>query len=75
MLDLGPLEKVMVEHDNSGMGPGWKLDRIEVTNLRSGEATVFPCGRWLDVTEDDGKISRELFGTKIPRRDSRSSQH
>lgn len=27
MLDMGELQKVRVEHDNSGISPGWLLDR------------------------------------------------
>ena len=42
-LDLGSLTKVFIEHDNSGFGAGWMLDRVEVTILHSNETTVFPC--------------------------------
>ncbi len=29
-------------------------------NFKLGKKWRFPCNRWLDTTEDDGKIEREL---------------
>ncbi|KAL5006870.1 hypothetical protein ScPMuIL_015676 [Solemya velum] len=60
-LDLGELNKVTIEHDNSGFRPGWFLDKIEVTNLATNITSVFPCGRWLDKSKDDCAISRDLY--------------
>uniref|UniRef100_I3JKU2 Lipoxygenase homology PLAT domains 1 n=1 Tax=Oreochromis niloticus TaxID=8128 RepID=I3JKU2_ORENI len=61
MLDMGELQKVRVEHDNSGLSPGWLLDRVEVTNTANGVTTIFLCGKWLDSKKADGKISRALY--------------
>lgn len=61
MLDMGELQKVRVEHDNSGLSPGWLLNRVEVTNTASGVTTIFLCGKWLDIKRADGKISRVLY--------------
>ncbi|XP_061733262.1 LOW QUALITY PROTEIN: lipoxygenase homology domain-containing protein 1 [Nerophis ophidion] len=61
MLDMGELQKVRVEHDNSGMSPGWLLDRVEVTNTANGVTTIFLCGKWLDTNRADGKIARVLY--------------
>ncbi|XP_030598877.1 lipoxygenase homology domain-containing protein 1 [Archocentrus centrarchus] len=61
MLDMGELQKVQVEHDNSSLSPGWLLDRVEVTNTANGVTTIFLCGRWLDSKKADGKISRVLY--------------
>ncbi|XP_075441794.1 lipoxygenase homology domain-containing protein 1 isoform X2 [Ascaphus truei] len=60
-LDLGEMKKVKVEHDNSGVNPGWLLERVEVTNSATGVTTIFPCGKWLDKKRGDGQIWRELF--------------
>ncbi|XP_029436484.1 lipoxygenase homology domain-containing protein 1 [Rhinatrema bivittatum] len=60
-LDLGELKKVKIEHDNSGLGPGWLLERVEVTNTANGVTTVFPCGKWLDKKKGDREIWRELY--------------
>uniref|UniRef100_A0A3P8UHJ0 Lipoxygenase homology PLAT domains 1 n=1 Tax=Cynoglossus semilaevis TaxID=244447 RepID=A0A3P8UHJ0_CYNSE len=61
MLDMGEMQKLRVEHDNSGLSPGWLLDRVEVTNTANGVTTIFLCGKWLDTKRADGKISRVLF--------------
>lgn len=60
MLDMGELQKVRVEHDNTGMSPGWLLDRVEVTNTANGVTTIFLGGKWLDTKRADGRISRIL---------------
>eukprot|EP00047_Mylnosiga_fluctuans_P014195 m.36272 g.36272 ORF g.36272 m.36272 type:complete len:2392 (+) comp5381_c0_seq2:48-7223(+) len=57
---LGELKRVRISHDNSGSGPGWFLERVEVTEMLSGKKYLFPCGRWLATDEDDGQTSREL---------------
>ncbi|XP_059213530.1 lipoxygenase homology domain-containing protein 1 [Centropristis striata] len=61
MLDMGELQKVRVEHDNSGLSPGWLLDRVEVTNTANGVTTIFLCGKWLDTKRADGKIARVFY--------------
>uniref|UniRef100_A0A8C5H2G2 Lipoxygenase homology domain-containing protein 1-like n=1 Tax=Gouania willdenowi TaxID=441366 RepID=A0A8C5H2G2_GOUWI len=61
MLDMGELQKVRVEHDNSGLSPGWLLDRVEVTNTANGVTTIFLCRKWLDMEKADGKISRVIY--------------
>ncbi|XP_060929737.1 lipoxygenase homology domain-containing protein 1-like [Limanda limanda] len=61
MLDMGELQKVRVVHDNSGLSPGWQLDRVEVTNTANGVTTIFLCGKWLDTKRADGKITRVIY--------------
>ncbi|KAF7217360.1 lipoxygenase homology domains 1 [Nothobranchius furzeri] len=61
MLDMGELQRVQVEHDNSGLSPGWLLDRVEITNTASGVTTIFLCGKWLDTKRADGQIIRVLY--------------
>lgn len=61
MLDMGEMQKVRVEHDNTGVNPGWLLDRVEVTNTANGVTTIFFCGKWLDTKRADGHISRTLY--------------
>ncbi|XP_051267644.1 lipoxygenase homology domain-containing protein 1 [Dicentrarchus labrax] len=60
MLDMGELQKVRIEHDNSGLNPGWLLDRVEVTNTANGVTTIFLCGKWLDIKRADRQIARVL---------------
>ena len=58
---LGTLKKLRIGHDNSGMSPGWFLDKVIVDDLETNRVYEFPCGRWLAKDEDDGQISRELL--------------
>ena len=64
-LDLESLTKVLIEHDNSGFGAGWMLERVEVINLQSNQTTVFPCNKWLDKKKGDKMIARELYPVSI----------
>ncbi|XP_028828916.1 lipoxygenase homology domain-containing protein 1 isoform X1 [Denticeps clupeoides] len=61
LLDMGDLQRVCVEHDGSGLNPGWLLERVEVTNTANGVTTIFRCGKWLDLNRSDGEIRRVLY--------------
>lgn len=61
MLDLGELQRVKVEHDNSSSSPGWLLERVEVTNTANGVTTVFLCGKWLDPERADRQVQRVIY--------------
>ena len=60
MVELGDLKKIRIGHDNKGIGAGWMLDKVVVYCERGAKEWYFPCGRWLDLNEDDGKIVREI---------------
>nr|XP_004656868.2 lipoxygenase homology domain-containing protein 1 isoform X2 [Jaculus jaculus] len=60
-IDLGPLTKIRIRHDNTGNRPGWFLDRVDITDMNNEITYYFPCQRWLAVEEDDGQLSRELL--------------
>lgn len=57
------LFRITIQHDNSGVGPGWFLDKVKIESGK-GEAWYFPCGRWLAKDEDDNQISREIAAVK-----------
>ncbi|NWX14316.1 LOXH1 protein, partial [Aegotheles bennettii] len=61
-VSLGDLEKVLISHDGAGPGNGWFLDKVVIKHKEGREAqeVVFPCNRWLDEHQDDGKTEREL---------------
>ncbi|OPJ83462.1 hypothetical protein AV530_006350 [Patagioenas fasciata monilis] len=65
-VSLGDLEKVLINHDGAGPGNGWFLDKIVIKHKEGKEAqeVVFPCNRWLDENQDDGKTERELTANK-----------
>uniref|UniRef100_A0A3P9BMX6 Lipoxygenase homology PLAT domains 1 n=1 Tax=Maylandia zebra TaxID=106582 RepID=A0A3P9BMX6_9CICH len=58
-VDLGPLKKLRIRHDNSESYSSWYLDRVEIVDTKE-DTYYFPCNRWLAVDEDDGQIAREL---------------
>ncbi|KAH0627806.1 hypothetical protein JD844_008220 [Phrynosoma platyrhinos] len=47
---------------------GWFLEWVEVDAPCLGLCLVFPCGRWLDKSEDDGAIERVLFPADLKTR-------
>ncbi|XP_074850459.1 lipoxygenase homology domain-containing protein 1 isoform X1 [Carettochelys insculpta] len=64
-VDIGDLKKIKIGHDNKGGSPGWFLDWVEIDAPSLGQCLKFPCGRWLDKSEDDGAIERDLFPAKL----------
>ncbi|XP_062836432.1 oxygen-regulated protein 1 isoform X2 [Anolis carolinensis] len=67
-VSLGVLNKVLISHDGTGPGSGWCLEKIVITYEEEEEGgvekVVFPCNRWLDEYQDDGKTERELSAIK-----------
>ncbi|KAK5871016.1 hypothetical protein PBY51_003919 [Eleginops maclovinus] len=59
-VELGPLKKLRIRHDNSNSYSSWYLDRVEIVDTKDDTTYYFPCTRWLAVDEDDGQIAREL---------------
>jgi len=59
-LDMGDIKQAIIEHDGTGIGSGWFLDKIFVLNETSKQRWTFPCNRWLDKKEDDGQTQRTL---------------
>ncbi|XP_030849367.1 lipoxygenase homology domain-containing protein 1 [Strongylocentrotus purpuratus] len=66
--NVGPLKRIRIEHDNTGFGPGWFLDRVVVTDTNNPKRGkfYFPCSQWLAKDEADGKICRDLIGSRDP---------
>jgi hypothetical protein len=57
--NLGPLKSVIVAHDNSGLTPGWMVDKIAVVNRLTGTHYHFPCGQRLDSSTSQICISAQ----------------
>ncbi|XP_013930141.1 PREDICTED: lipoxygenase homology domain-containing protein 1-like, partial [Thamnophis sirtalis] len=51
--------------DDTDHSEGWFLDWVEVDASCLGLCLKFPCGRWLDKSEDDGAIERVLFPAEL----------
>ncbi|XP_069469434.1 polycystin-1-like protein 1 [Ambystoma mexicanum] len=57
---LGPIWKMHVWHNNSGLSPSWYISHVLVKDLITGTSWFFPAECWLAVDEGDGKVEREL---------------
>eukprot|EP00879_Flechtneria_rotunda_P027645 GHRR01029623.1.p1 GENE.GHRR01029623.1~~GHRR01029623.1.p1 ORF type:complete len:431 (+),score=171.03 GHRR01029623.1:92-1294(+) len=55
--ELGELQTVTIGHNNIGAAPAWFVERLELTNMQTGERYVVDCGAWLD---DKSGCSRTL---------------
>lgn len=65
-VDVGRLRSLTVEHDNSGFGPDWFLDRIVVFRSENPRKKAhFQCRQWLSRTEGDGAIQRVLLASSV----------
>ncbi len=49
-IDLGDLQSITVQRDNSGNGPDWYLDQITVKSQRFGVSKVAVHNGWIDKT-------------------------
>ncbi|KAJ7338826.1 hypothetical protein JRQ81_012728, partial [Phrynocephalus forsythii] len=67
-VSLGVLNKILISHDGNGPGSGWFLEKIIIRfhekEEDGEEEVVFPCDRWLDEYQDDGKTERQLIARK-----------
>ncbi len=63
--DVGEIRKILIGHDGRGIGSGWHLKEVIIDAPKLGKKWRFPCGRWLDKNEDDGKTQRELYPSDL----------
>lgn len=61
--ELGNLQKITIYHDNTGVAPGWYLDRVIITNSSTSQYWTFSCSCWLAVDEGDGSITRTIYAS------------
>ncbi|RLV99983.1 hypothetical protein DV515_00009258, partial [Chloebia gouldiae] len=64
-VDIGDLKKIKIGHDNKGNSTGWFLEWVEIDAPSMGQCLKFPCGRWLDKSEDDGAVERIIFPAEL----------
>ncbi|XP_077990949.1 uncharacterized protein LOC144445282 [Glandiceps talaboti] len=66
-VSLGAPQRIVIGHDNTEPGKGWYLEKVIIMESSDAhEEYVFPCHRWFDEGEDDGKTVRELFVESKP---------
>ncbi|KUF11086.1 hypothetical protein AVJ23_08490 [Pseudoponticoccus marisrubri] len=73
--DIGFLERIKLEHDNSGPRPGWHVDAVHVFDPVHSEFIVFPIKRWLADDEGDRltevtveRLDYDAFRANLPNR-------
>ena len=67
--DVGELRKIKIGHDGHGLGDGWHLKELTIDAPKLGRRWKFPCNKWFDKSEDDGRIERELYPSEISNED------
>ena len=67
------LKKIRIGIDNSGIGAGWHLKKVEVIDQSENTSYLFECNRWLSKSEDDGRVERVLYADDESLSDSNSS--
>lgn len=59
-LELDPLYKIRIGHDNSGQAGSWHLAYVEITNRETGQRYHFPGDRWLSLTDGERQLECEV---------------
>ena len=53
-----------IEHDNSGFGPGWHLDKVTISSNDS--KYYFHCNNWLADDVGDKQVVRDIAASTDP---------
>ncbi len=61
--DLGALKELVIGHDNTGTGPNWHLEQVEITDTRANQTWFFECNKWFDKDQGDGLLERLLLAS------------
>ncbi len=72
-VNVGDLKQIKIGHDNRGIGPGWHLKEVSIEC--NDKRFLFPCNKWLDKHEDDGKIERDLIVIDSIANESKRHEH
>ncbi|XP_060083712.1 lipoxygenase homology domain-containing protein 1-like [Ylistrum balloti] len=59
---LGVLRMVTIEHDGLEKKHSWYLEKINVTDMKTGQMWTFFCQKWLSIHIPDYCIKRDLMG-------------
>nr|CAH8854289.1 unnamed protein product [Trichobilharzia regenti] len=60
-IDLEFIQRVIIEHDNTGVSPDWYLNKILITNQLTNQIHIFQCNQWISKKKGDCKIWKELL--------------
>lgn len=59
------INRILIGHDNVGLRSGWFLASVQITVPVQGRQYMFPCNRWLDKDEADGRVEVEVYPSEI----------
>ena len=62
---VGPIQKILLRHDNTGTNPSWYIDKIYVEDMESMMTYEFPAEQWIATDHSDGALQREFFALGI----------
>ncbi|TPP60374.1 hypothetical protein FGIG_08324 [Fasciola gigantica] len=60
-MDIGPLKKIRLAHDSTGVGPSWQVARVEIDAPKLNLGWTFPCNRWLKSRTDRKMSELDLY--------------
>ncbi|KAJ8789659.1 hypothetical protein J1605_004896 [Eschrichtius robustus] len=64
-LNIGPVNRLVIGHDNMGMHASWFLGSVQIHVPRQGKQYIFPANRWLDKDKADGRLEVELYPSDV----------
>nr|XP_016847207.1 PREDICTED: lipoxygenase homology domain-containing protein 1-like [Anolis carolinensis] len=64
-MDIGKIKRLLIGHDNIGFNCGWHLGSVQIIIPVHGKVYNFPCNRWLDKNEYDGRVEIEVYPSEI----------
>ncbi|MEW5311148.1 MAG: hypothetical protein WDW38_002887 [Sanguina aurantia] len=60
LTDVGTPTQIELEHDSHGLGSGWHVSWVRVTNTTTGASGNFVINRWLAKGKEDGMTRRTV---------------
>ncbi|CAH8570297.1 unnamed protein product [Schistosoma margrebowiei] len=60
-IDLEFIQRIIIEHDNTGVSPDWYLDKVLITNQLSNQIHLFQCYQWISKNKGDCRLWKELL--------------
>ncbi|XP_075881413.1 polycystin-1-like protein 2 [Nelusetta ayraudi] len=61
---LGEVRNLRLQHDNSGGGPSWYINKVTVQDLQTRQVWQFLCGCWLSADRGDGMTKKTFNAAK-----------
>lgn len=55
------IQRIIIEHDNTGVSPDWYLDKVLITNQLNNQIHLFQCYQWISKNKGDCRLWKELL--------------